>query len=214
VERVEIGSGARLAWLAVELRGLAADGLRHADNGYDTDRYDRIRRLAAELSSLAGGGAGIDIERFWRGRLDLRTPVVGAEAAIFDRIGRLLLVRRTDSGRWCIPGGVAEVGESPSAAAVREAYEETGLRVRAQRVLGVYDNRTFGHGHGMPHIYHLLFQCDVTGGELRTATDETIDARWFSSSDAAALPLFRAHAMTVPIVFRLHAADGGDADFH
>ena len=210
---MEIDNGTRVAQLADELRALATNGLHYAVNGHDTDRYDRVLRIAAELTSLVDVRDAAEIERIYRGRIELRTPVTAADAAIFDTRGRLLLVQRVDSGEWCMPGGAAEVGESPSAAAVREAYEETGLQVWAQRVLGVYDNRTFGRGLGARHMYHLVFECAVTGGELRTVTEETTDARWVTHAEAVALPLFRSHAMKVPAAFGLYA-NGGHADFH
>jgi ADP-ribose pyrophosphatase YjhB (NUDIX family) len=56
------------------------------------------------------------------------TPKVGANAAIFDQHGAILLMRRIDTHRWCLPGGLVEVSETPVAAAVREAREETELR--------------------------------------------------------------------------------------
>jgi ADP-ribose pyrophosphatase YjhB (NUDIX family) len=210
---VEIDAGTRVSQLADELRALATNGLHYAENGYDTDRYDRVLRVAAELTSLVDGRGAEEIEATYRGRIDLRTPLAAADAAIFDEAGRMLLVQRADSGEWCMPGGAAEVGESPSATAEREAYEETGLRVRATRVLGVYDNRTAGHGRGARHIYHLVFECEVTGGELRAVTEETTDARWVTRAEATALPLFRSHVMKVPAAFHLHA-NGGQADFH
>jgi ADP-ribose pyrophosphatase YjhB (NUDIX family) len=210
---LRIDAGTRVAQLAEELRALATNGLHYAENGYDTDRYDRVMRVAAELASLVDTRDQMDIERIYRGRIELRTPLAAADAAIFDEAGRMLLVRRADFGDWCMPGGAAEVGESPSAAAVREAYEETGLRVRAKRVLGVYDNRTAGHGRGARHMYHLVFECEVIGGELLTRTHETTDARWVTGAEAAALPLFRSHVMKVPAAFHLHTT-GGQADFH
>lgn len=210
---METDIGTRVAQLADELRALATNGLHYATSAYDTDRYDRMLAVAAELTSLVDGRDPVEIEQVYRGRLDLRTPLAAADAAIFGPHGRILLVRRSDTGEWCMPGGAAEVGESPSAAAVREAYEETGLRVRAVRVLGVYDNRSAGYGKGAQHLYHLVFECEVTGGELRTVTDETIDARWVTEAEAVALPLFRAHVMKVPAAFRLHAT-GGHAEFH
>jgi len=204
--------GTRVARLAEDLRAVAVAGLRFADNGYDTDRYERVLRAAADLTSLVDGRDTASIERVYRGDLGLRTPLAGADAAVFDPAGRLLLIRRADDARWALPGGLAEVGESPSAAAVREAYEETGLVVRAVRVLGVFDNRSAGYGHGALHVYHLLFECEQTGGELVTTTTETTDAGWFTQEEAAALPLHGSHALMVPTAFDRHAS--GDAAFH
>ena len=63
----------------------------------------------------------------------------GASAIIFDDTGqKVLLTCRTDNGRWCLPGGGMDPGESASECCVREVLEETGLRVRVTRLIGVY----------------------------------------------------------------------------
>jgi ADP-ribose pyrophosphatase YjhB (NUDIX family) len=66
-------------------------------------------------------------------------PVVGACAAIFDERGRILCVRQNaGGGKWTLPGGHVEVGETPVEAVVREVREETGYVVHAGRLIGVY----------------------------------------------------------------------------
>ena len=135
-----------------------------------------------------------------------------ADAAIFDGDGRLLLVQRSDVPEWCMPGGMAEVGESPSAVAVRETYEETGLRVKARRLLGVYDNRRFP-GRPPWHAYHLVFECEVVGGMLST-TVETVSYGWFAEAEAVALPLFRGHVHKVPDAFGAHRNFIAGSRFH
>ncbi|MGC8856762.1 MAG: NUDIX domain-containing protein, partial [Anaerolineae bacterium] len=66
---------------------------------------------------------------------------IGCSAVIFDEQGRILLTRRADNGQWCLPGGAMEAGESVTETCEREVWEETGLRVRVLRLLGVYSNR-------------------------------------------------------------------------
>lgn len=69
----------------------------------------------------------------------LRRPVVGIVAAARTADGRLLLIRRADSGRWALPGGTLEWGETLRSAITREVYEETGARVlELGELLGVY----------------------------------------------------------------------------
>src|SRR5918998_3963535 len=66
---------------------------------------------------------------------------VGCSATIFDASReKVLLARRTDNGRWCVPGGYMEPGESLTEACIREVEEETGLHVRVVRLVAVYTN--------------------------------------------------------------------------
>ena len=71
----------------------------------------------------------------------LRRPVVGIVAAARTADGRLLLIRRADSGKWALPGGTLEWGETLRSAITREVFEETGARVRELgELLGSYSN--------------------------------------------------------------------------
>jgi ADP-ribose pyrophosphatase YjhB (NUDIX family) len=203
----------RMGQIADELRTHAANGLFFSTDPYDVDRFRHIQDLAADLTALVDSRSTVELKRLFRDDIHGRTPAVAVDAAIFDADDRLLLVRRADSGDWCMPGGSADVGESPSAGAEREAGEETGLLVRATRLLGVYDNRTWNVPSIMSHTYYLLFECERLGGEL-TPSLETSDFRWVTPAEAAALPLFRSHVYKVPEAFRLHATPDAPTAFH
>jgi 8-oxo-dGTP pyrophosphatase MutT (NUDIX family) len=104
-------------------------------------------------------------------------------AVIFDRQGRVLLQQRSDGGQWGLPGGSVEIGESVRAAVVREVKEETGLRVRPGRVVGIYsDPRLQVAQYPDGNVWHyvsICFECRVVGGRLATG-DETLDLRFFA----------------------------------
>lgn len=111
-----------------------------------------------------------------------KPPVVCAGAVVRDGDGRLLLVRRGHApaaGRWSLPGGRVEAGETPQAAAAREVAEETGLTVAVGALLA-----TVPLGDYVVHD----FAATVIGGELR-AGDDASDVRWCSLADAELLPL-------------------------
>jgi ADP-ribose pyrophosphatase YjhB (NUDIX family) len=108
-------------------------------------------------------------------------PIVGVGAVIVDQ-GRVLLVKRGSpplKGEWSLPGGVVELGETLRAAAEREAHEETGLIVKAGKVIEVLDRIVPGTAAGAPQYHYVLidFLCTVQGGELRAGGDAA-DARW------------------------------------
>lgn len=132
----------------------------------------------------------VRVLREYVGTMQLQLPSVSAH--IFDAEGRLLLVRQRDSDSWSTPGGLVEPAERPADAVVREAWEETGLMVTAERIVGVYGGPEFvvNYPGGDETSYVITaFLCTVTGGTLRSHTDETSDSRFCSEAEAGVLPL-------------------------
>jgi ADP-ribose pyrophosphatase YjhB (NUDIX family) len=80
------------------------------------------------------------------------TPKLDVRLALF-RGDELLLVRERMDGRWAMPGGFVDVGDSPSEAAVREAVEEAGVVARVSRLAGVFDTRL--QPDCPPHLFHI-----------------------------------------------------------
>lgn len=111
---------------------------------------------------------------------------------VFDEAKRLLLVRLRDGGVWSTPGGVIEPGELPADAAVREAWEETGLVVRVDRLLGAYGGPhcTVHYPNGDETQYVIIaLGCSPVSGTPRPDDDETVEVRYWSREDARDLPL-------------------------
>ncbi len=118
-------------------------------------------------------------------------PIVGVGAVIVED-GRALVVRRASEplkGRWSIPGGAVEVGETLREAAAREALEETGLAVEAGEVLEVFDS-IYRDADGRTQYHYVLvdFLCRKCGGELRAASDVS-DARWITRAEIDGLEI-------------------------
>jgi ADP-ribose pyrophosphatase YjhB (NUDIX family) len=122
--------------------------------------------------------------------------LVGCSAVIFDEMrNKVLLTRRADNGKWCLPSGHMEPGESAEEACIREVREETGLAVRLTRLAGIYtdpDRLLEYPDGGKYHLVALNFEAEITGGEL-TAGDETTDFGYFSLREIAALDMMDIH---------------------
>jgi mutator protein MutT len=121
------------------------------------------------------------------------TPLVGVGAIIIED-DRVVLVRRGHAplaGKWSIPGGVLEVGETLRKAVVREAREETGLTIEPGELLGVFERVLPDEQGRMKYHYVLIdFLCRRMDGEL-AAADDAEEARWFRREDLPALELAR-----------------------
>ena len=109
---------------------------------------------------------------------------VGTCAAIFNESGEILLEKRSDNGFWGMPGGRMDIGESYAQAIVREVFEETGLRVRVKRLVGLYSdpsNHTIAHypdGNVIQNVT-AFFECEGLSGEIRMS-EESTDLSYFS----------------------------------
>jgi ADP-ribose pyrophosphatase YjhB (NUDIX family) len=127
-----------------------------------------------------------DIEVMFTQQSGYATPKVGVRGAVFHD-DRILLVRETaDEHRWALPGGWADVNESPAEAVAREVREEAGLQVRPFKLAAVWDRARHPHGVVEPfHIWRLFFLCEITGGELQTGP-ETSELAFFAEDDLPA----------------------------
>ena len=120
---------------------------------------------------------------------------LGCSAAIFDERGRILLTRRADNGQWCLPGGRMESGESVAEACEREVWEETGLRVRVKRLIGVYshpDQLVVYPDGKKAHIVALHFEAEIIGGEPGLSS-ETTDFGYFTLHEMEGLEFLGRH---------------------
>ena len=108
----------------------------------------------------------------------------GVCAIIVDDAGRVLLNRRTDTGKWATIGGTVEPDEQPADALIREVYEETGLTIAIDRIVGVSTapRATLPNGDNVQYVL-TTYRCRPTAGEARVNDDESHEVRYFSVDD-------------------------------
>ncbi|MDT7574654.1 MAG: 8-oxo-dGTP diphosphatase [Pseudonocardiales bacterium] len=117
------------------------------------------------------------------------TPSVFVAAR--DGRGRLLLVRRSDSGAWELPGGRVDVGESALHAAVRETAEESGVQVRITGLVGLFTDPAHvvvsPAGEEVRQQFVVCLHARAVRGTPVPDMHETVDASWFEPADVAGL---------------------------
>jgi ADP-ribose pyrophosphatase YjhB (NUDIX family) len=119
-----------------------------------------MMELAAKVAALVDDQTATEIQVAFEAEHWLRvSPVVGVEALVLDGRGDVLLLKRRDNERWALPGGVAEVGHTPAESALRELWEEAGLRGTVRRLVGMFDSRLWG-SRVKSHLVSLVFQVD------------------------------------------------------
>src|SRR5688500_2717935 len=125
----------QLRFWAHELAAMARTGLEFATNDYDRDRFNRMMTIGEEMAGMTID-AEFTPERPYLADVGIASPKVGCSVAAFDDVGRVVLIKRADNGRWALPGGYAEVGSPPSINALRELHEETGFNAELERLVG------------------------------------------------------------------------------
>ncbi|MGH9019591.1 MAG: NUDIX hydrolase N-terminal domain-containing protein [Acidimicrobiales bacterium] len=173
---------------AESLAGVAVTGIGFTESDFERERYEEVLHIAGDIKACAGAGLdgvvdadGAVVEwmaQVGRGVPGYVTPKVAVGAAVADDEGRLLLIRRADSGYWLYPTGWCDVGYSAPEVVVKEVLEETGVEVEPVRLIAVLDGMRLGVSR-IP-LFSLLFLCRRVGGELAANPLEASDAGWFA----------------------------------
>jgi ADP-ribose pyrophosphatase YjhB (NUDIX family) len=169
-----------LEW-AREIQSLSQTGLTYSNNDYNTQRYRRLMEIAAEMVQSHTQIPREPILQNFLVQPGYATPKVDVRGAVL-RNGKILLVQERADKRWCMPGGWADVGQLPSETVEREVWEESGFKVEARKVIGVYDANRGGIPIEFYHAYKIVFLCEIIGGQARPS-DETLAAGFFSFDD-------------------------------
>jgi ADP-ribose pyrophosphatase YjhB (NUDIX family) len=165
-----------LSPLFERLAAISQNGLAYARDPHDRGRYEELRAVAAELLEALGADPGA-FERLYSNDVGYRTPKLSVRAFAV-REGSVLLVRERSDGKWSLPGGWADIGESPAECVVKEVLEESGYRAVAVGLLALLDHSKHGHPMFPWHTYDAIFHCRVEG-EPVLATLETDGVGFF-----------------------------------
>jgi ADP-ribose pyrophosphatase YjhB (NUDIX family) len=178
-----------LSW-ARGLQALAQSGLTYSQNPFEQERYRQIREIASQMMAEGSSEDLVRIVNLFAGETGYATPKVDGRGVVF-RAGKILLVKELRDGGYTLPGGFADVGDTPSEAVVREVREETGFEVRAVKLLALFDRHKHGHVPPRPfHIYKMFFRCEIVGGAAQDS-HETAGADFFAEDRIPPLSLSR-----------------------
>ena len=184
-----IGELELLRW-SEALSGIARTGLGFTDNVYERERFEEVLVIAADIRAALGrcGDPAGQITEWLaavgRGVPGYVTPKVAVGAVVSDDDGRVLLIRRADSGFWLYPTGWADVGYSSSEIAVKEVAEETGIACEPLRLIAVLDSMR--HGFTSVPTYSLVYHCRALGGTLQAHPVECTGVGFFAEDDLPA----------------------------
>lgn len=133
-----------------------------------------------------------------------RILLPSASVLIFDERGRLLVARPQGRDKWVVPGGAVDPGETPAEAAIREAFEETGLHIEITGVFGVFGGPDFAveysNGDSVEYVM-TTYTASITGGSLEPQDGEIVEMRFVGIDELSALPLEHWARLVLPHAF-------------
>ena len=164
-----------LKWI-VEIQGLAQSGLAYAKDVYDIERYERLREISAEMLANRTELPIEKVKEVFCNEVGYQTPKIVTRAAIFKN--NKILLAQENSLKWTLPGGWCDVLESIESNTLKEVKEETGLDVKAIKIISLQDrnkNNKPVYAFGICKIFVL---CELIGGQFKENT-ETVGIKYF-----------------------------------
>jgi ADP-ribose pyrophosphatase YjhB (NUDIX family) len=189
--------------IAQRLQALAQAGLFYsADKPFDRERYEEISDLSVQIiSNLTDEPIEKIAPLFTAERDGYQTPKVDIRAVIFDEHNRILMVREKIDNGWALPGGWGDVGYTPSEVAVKEVQEETGLDVKAVRLLAVLDKKCHPHPPQAWYVYKMFILCEKTGGAILEKTTEISQVAYFGKDEIPPVSIDRNTTSQIAMMF-------------
>lgn len=166
------------------IKTLADIGLLYAANEYDRERYLELEQISVRLLGKISGHDEALLHESFPPVKDYPTAKVDIRALILSPDKKVLLVQESSDGCWSLPGGWAEIGFTPSETVSKECKEETGLDVKPQWLLAVFDKRVHPHPPQAEYVFKMVFYCEAVSNEINKGFD-VLDVAYF---DVAHLP--------------------------
>jgi len=188
---------------AREIFSLSQAGLAYSKNEFDIERYKRLQEITAEMIESQSDVSKEAALKSFSMQAGYTTPKIDVRGGVVHE-GKILLIQERMDERWAMPGGWADLGDAPASVAEREVWEESGYRVKAEKVVAVIDANRI-EPMEFYHAFKIIFLCKLVGGEPQVS-HETLAVDFFDLNDLPPLSLFRTNEDMLREVFE-HVKD-------
>ena len=190
--------------LAKQVQALAETGLHFSEDDYDLDRYTNLEEVAIHMISLLTGMSAETIQMATPEKNGYRTPKVDVRCVVFNDKDEILMVREKADSLWALPGGWCDVGYTPTEIAEKETYEEAGIKVKAGRLLAVFDKKCHDHPEDLFYAYKIFLECKAETFDISTGM-ETLDVGFFGQDKLPELSTPRNTRGQIDRMFDFHS---------
>ena len=168
-----------LLLLAKRIQAIAESGIHYTESDYDLDRYGDLEEIATRMISLITHLSHDTVRMVTPENNGYRTPKVDVRCVIFNDKHEILMVQERVDSCWSLPGGWCDIGFTPTEIAEKEAFEEAGIRVKAGRLLAIFDKRCHDHPEDLFYTYKIFMECVAEDDRISTGM-ETLDVGFFA----------------------------------
>ena len=184
-----------------QVRAIAQNGLTYCQEHFDIERYQQLQKLAHEMTASLADAPVSKVDNFFLPEKGYVTPKLDVRSGVF-KDDQILLVRERDDQCWSLPGGWADVCEAPAHGAERETFEESGYRVKAEKMVALKDTHRHPYYPRNPHhIIKMIFLCSLQGGEP-TANTEISEIGFFPLEKLPELSQGRTIKSDIELLYR------------
>lgn len=181
-----------------EIFSLSQAGLTYSQNEFDLERYKRLQEITAEMIESQSRLSKESVLESFSMQAGYITPKIDVRGAVI-RENKILLIQERADGKWAMPGGWADLGDMPSSVAEREVWEESGYRVKAEKVVAVMDANRI-EPMEFYHAFKIIFLCSLIGGEPQVS-HETLAVDFFDLNELPSLSIYRTNENMLREVF-------------
>ncbi|MFM2479430.1 NUDIX hydrolase [Celerinatantimonas sp. MCCC 1A17872] len=183
-----------------QIQAIAQTGEAYSKDGYDLERYAQLKAISEQMFAYLSDTPVEKVHDLFIPEQGYPTPKVDVRGGII-KDNKILLVREREDDCWTMPGGWADVCETPSIGVAREVQEESGYMVSASRLVAVKDRSEHDYRPIFPfHIYKLFFLCELEGG-LAQVNLEISDIDFFAQDKLPPLSKSRVLPEDIQMMF-------------
>lgn len=156
---------------AIRIQSIAQAGLQYGKDKYDTERYEELRQIAAEMMSLKTDVPTNKIFDLFCNESGYQTPKIDTRAAVF--VDNKILLVHENNDTWSLPGGWCDVDQSVASNTEKEVLEEAGLTVKSEKIIAIQDWRkhnVVNYAYGVVKVFVL---CQLRGGKFEENIETT-----------------------------------------
>ncbi|MCK4748062.1 MAG: NUDIX hydrolase [Bacteroidales bacterium] len=192
-----------LLTLAKRVQAIAESGLHFSENDWDLDRYKDLEKIAMEMIAGITNLPLETVQVVTPENNGYKTPKVDVRSVVFNDQDEILLVKERVDSCWAMPGGWCDIGFTPVEVAEKEAYEEAGIRVKARRLLAIFDKHRHDHPEDLYYIYKIFIECTAEDFTIATGM-ETLDVGFFKQDNLPELSTPRNTVGQIDRMFDFH----------